>query len=84
MSWELLLVPVVPVALIGMLSLSAWVERRIISPQALIVRAARGHHTNPDIAERLVTVETERLLRLAYEDEGVSRLPQRTPSPSAA
>ncbi len=69
MSWELLLVLVVPLALIGVLSLSAWVERRILSPQALIVRAARGHGTDPDIAERLVAVETERLLRLA-EREG--------------
>jgi hypothetical protein len=61
MAWQLLLVPLVPALVFGLLALSAWVEQRTLSPQAMILRAVRTNGS-PEIAEHLVTVETARLL----------------------
>ena len=61
MAWQLILVPLVPALVFGLLVLSSWIEQRTLSPQALILRAVRTNGS-PDIAEQLVTVETARVL----------------------
>lgn len=65
MAWWLLLLTV-PIALLipcGLLMLSAFAERRILSPQSLIVSTARARHNTPELAEVLVAREFERLLK---------------------
>jgi hypothetical protein len=56
----------IPVSL-GLLSLllfgMSWFEQRILSPQALIVHAARSRRAVPEHAEMLVAVQSERLLQ---------------------
>ncbi|HVF32524.1 MAG TPA: hypothetical protein VM933_05765 [Acidimicrobiales bacterium] len=63
-SW--LLVLALPVAL-GMpcllLLLSDMAERRILSPQSMILSTARARHNTPELAEALVAREFERLLK---------------------
>ena len=49
--------------LMGLLFLSALVEQRVLSPQALILRVARTRAASPDHAEVFVAREFERLLR---------------------
>jgi hypothetical protein len=49
--------------LMGLLFLSALVEQRVLSPQALILRVARTRAASPDHAEAFVAREFERLLR---------------------
>ena len=49
------------VAVAGVLALSSWLERNVVSPRALIATAARAN-TDPDLAEQIVAVEAERLL----------------------
>jgi hypothetical protein len=49
--------------LMGLLFLSALVEQRVLSPQALILRVARTRAASPDHAETFVAQEFERLLR---------------------
>ena len=56
----------IPVSL-GLLSLllfgMSWFEQRILSPQALIVHAARSRQGEPEHVEMLVAVQSERLLQ---------------------
>ena len=59
--WQLLLVPLIPLIVLGFLVLSAWIEERMLSPRALIVRAARSPRSSPETAERLVAAECARL-----------------------
>lgn len=61
MAWELLLVPLVPALVFGLLLLTSWIEQRTLSPQAMILRAVRTRG-EPEIAERLVALESARLL----------------------
>ena len=60
-AWQLLLVPTIPLVVLGFLVLTAWFENRMLSPQALIVRAVRSR-SHPEVAEQLVAVESARLL----------------------
>lgn len=63
-SWILLLA--LPVALglpCLMLLLSDAAERRILSPQSLILSTARARRSGPELTERLVAREFERLLK---------------------
>ena len=65
MAWWLLLLTI-PFALLipcGLLMLSATAERRILSPQALILSTARARGSSPELAEALVAREFERLLK---------------------
>jgi hypothetical protein len=48
------------------LFLSDLAENRVVSPQALIIRAANRRRTHPDQAEALVAAEVERLLKRDY------------------
>ena len=59
----LLMIPVALGALCAILALTAYAEHRILSPQALIPRAALARHSRPEYAEALVAREFERLLR---------------------
>ena len=61
--WSLLLIPGTVALLGAILFLSGVAETRIVSPPALIVRAATGRRTSPEHAEALVVAEVERLLR---------------------
>ena len=60
-AWQLLLVPMIPLVVLAFLVASAWIENRMLSPQALIVRAVRAR-SHPEVAERLVAMESARLL----------------------
>ena len=60
-AWQLLLVPMIPLVVLAFLVISAWIENRMLSPQALIVRAVRSR-SHPEVAEQLVAVESARLL----------------------
>jgi hypothetical protein len=64
MQWELLLlVPMVPAVVFGLLVLTSWIEQRTLSPQALILRAVRTNGSAPEVVEHLVTVECARALQ---------------------
>ncbi len=56
----------IPVSL-GLLSLllfgMSWLEQRVLSPEALIVHAARSRQAPPERAEVLVAAQSERLLQ---------------------
>jgi hypothetical protein len=63
-SWLLLVL--LPVALgipCVMLVLSDIAERRILSPQSLILSTAKARRSSPELAEQLVAREFERLLK---------------------
>ncbi len=62
----LLSIPGTLVLLGLLLFLSDMAENRVVSPQALIVKAAKGRSTSPERAERLVAAEVERLLQRKY------------------
>lgn len=65
MPWWLLLLTL-PTALMmpcALLMLSAMAERRILSPQSIILSMARARRTTPEIAEALLVREFERLLK---------------------
>ena len=62
-SWLLLSIPGTIVLLMGLLLLSAFVEERVLSPQALILRVARSRGSTPEYAEAFVAREFDRLLR---------------------
>ncbi len=63
MLYPLLMIP----ASLGLISLllfgMSWFEQRVLSPQALIVHAARSRQAGPDHAELLVAAQSERLLQ---------------------
>jgi hypothetical protein len=61
-----LLVLLLPVALAipcVMLLLSDLAEKRILSPQSMILSTARARRSSPELAEALVAREFERLLK---------------------
>ena len=65
---EDMLVPLVLVVVsLGLLSLllfgMTWFEQRVLSPQALIVHAARSRQAAPEHVEKLVTRQSEHLLQ---------------------
>jgi UPF0716 family protein affecting phage T7 exclusion len=62
-SWILLAIPGTITLLMGLLFISALVEERILSPQALILRVARNRGGSPEYAEAFVAREFDRLLR---------------------
>ena len=65
MPWWLLLLTL-PAALLipsGLLMLSAAAERRILSPQSLILSTAKARRSTPELTEALVAREFERLLK---------------------
>ncbi len=65
-AWGLLFIPGTLVLLSLILALSDLAENRVVSPRALIVRAATGRRTPPERAEVLVAAEVERLLNQEY------------------
>jgi hypothetical protein len=74
----LLLVPVslglISLLLFGM----SWFEQRVLSPQSLIVHAARSRQARPEHVEVLVAAQSERLL------QGIQTSPADRPAPAAA
>ncbi len=58
----LLALPATLLALAGLLAFSAWVEERLISPQALILSTVRDRRSRPEHAEALVAREVELIL----------------------
>ena len=61
----MLVVLLVPASLILMSLLLAgvtWFEKWVLSPQALIVHSARVRNADPEHVEKLVAVESQRLL----------------------
>jgi fumarate reductase subunit C len=63
-----MLAPLVLVVLsLGLISLllfgMTWFEQRVLSPQALIVHAARSRQAPPEHVEMLVARQSERLLQ---------------------
>lgn len=60
-GWSLLLVPGALALVMGLLVAVAWLEQRILSPQALIWWAVKARNT-PEHAERVVRAQGERLL----------------------
>jgi hypothetical protein len=64
MSWfALLTVPGTLVLMLGLLLLSAYVEERVLSPKALILRVARSRFASPDHAEAFVAKQFDDMLR---------------------
>jgi prophage antirepressor-like protein len=51
------------VLLASLLFLSGVAESRVVSPRAVILRAMAARKTSPEVTERLVVAEVERLLR---------------------
>ena len=71
---EDMLAPLVLITLsLGVVSLllfgMSWFEQRVLSPKALIVHAARSRQAPPEHVEKLVALQSERLL------EGMSMSP---------
>lgn len=63
-SWLLLIsVPFSLVIPCAMLVLSVLAERRVLSPQSLILSTVRARRSSPELSESLVAREFERLLR---------------------
>jgi hypothetical protein len=72
----------IPVSL-GLLSLllfgMSWFEQRVLSPQALIVHAARSRQARPEHVEVLVAAQSEQLLQGVQ----VSPADRRTAAPAS-
>jgi len=62
-TWTLLSIPGTFLLLASLLFLTELAEKRVVSPRALILRAVAARRTSPEITERLVVAEAERLLR---------------------
>jgi len=58
-----LLVPASLVLISLLLAGVTWFEKWVLSPQALIVHTARVRSVNPEHVEKLVAVESQRLLK---------------------
>lgn len=65
MTWLVLSVPGILVALCGLLALTAYAEQRILHPRSMILSAVRARGSSPEYAEAFVAREVERLLRNA-------------------
>jgi hypothetical protein len=61
--WALALVPAALAMTSGLLALAAWLEGRLLSPEALILGAARARSGDPDHVEALVAQQYELLTR---------------------
>ena len=61
-AWALLFIPATLAIISLLLALSEWAESRVVSPRALIVRAANGRRLPPEQAEAFVAAECDRLL----------------------
>jgi hypothetical protein len=59
----MLSIPVTVVLLAGLLFLSALVERRFLSPRAVVLSSVRARRSSPEYTEALVAKEFEELLR---------------------
>ncbi len=58
-----LLVPTSLVVITLLLVGVTWFEKWVLSPQSLILHSARARKVNPEHAERLVALESQRLLQ---------------------
>jgi len=62
-SLELLFVPLA-LAVIGViLAVTAWLEQSVLSPRSLILYSTRSRRTRPEQVERLVAMQSERIMR---------------------
>ena len=62
-SLELLFVPLA-LAVIGIiLAVTAWLEQSVLSPRSLILYSTRSRRTRPEQVERLVAMQSERIMR---------------------
>jgi len=62
-SLALLMIPGTLFVLALLLFLSQWAETRVVSSQALILKVVNGRRTSPEVTERLVAEEVERILQ---------------------
>ena len=62
-AWLLLSIPAMPLLLGAVLFLSAKVEDRFLSPQALILGVARARWNSPEYTEMFVAKQFDRLLK---------------------
>ncbi len=58
-----LLVPASLILISLLLAGVTWFEKWVLSPQALILHSARARNVDPEHVEKLVTVESQRLLK---------------------
>lgn len=63
MAILLLSVPLTVMLLAGVLYLSAFVERRFLSPRAVVLSSVRAKRSTPEYTEALVARQFEELLR---------------------
>jgi hypothetical protein len=61
-AWEVLVVPAALGSVAVLLALTAWLERRVLSPRALILSAARARRGSAGHVEALVAEQCDRLL----------------------
>jgi hypothetical protein len=61
-AWGLLVVPAALLSVSLLLVLTSWLERRMLSPRALILSAARARNAPPGHVEVLVAQQCDRLL----------------------
>ena len=62
-SLALLMIPGTLFLLALLLFLSQWAETRVVSSRALILKVVNGRRTSPEVTERLVAEEVERILQ---------------------
>jgi hypothetical protein len=62
-SFALLMIPGTLFLLALLLFLSQWAETRVVSSRALILKVVNGRRTSPEVTERLVAEEVERILQ---------------------